>query len=189
MAEKKDDIDIADIETLKALNDELALWNADQITEMIDILVKVKNNTIYTDKELVDLGFFLREMERQADEIRKECKAKKELIGRVLCLRIVRAVTEDPDLGLMVRGQYASGSADVAQAPGIPKFGTAEYKMLCEALGVSGIAKEEGLASFHFTRLGEHITRLAAEGKNPPPGIGKTYEIYRIIWRKKRGKK
>lgn len=176
---------IDDVKELKELHSRLTMWNADQTNVMIDVLRKVKKNE-YKKEDLVDLGFFLREMEKLADEIRKECYAKKEFIGKVLCVIVAQEATEDPDKGLTIHGEFASGTADVKKAPGIPKFGTAEYTKLCKFFKIAEDTRDTGVVQFHFKRLGDYISDMMAEGKDPPPGISTTYNVYRTLWRKKR---
>lgn len=127
------------------------------------------------EHDLTDVGYLLRECERLLDDARKEAKAKKETISRLLAVKVINRCTEDPTTELRSRGELATATPDVAIRPKLPKAGTPEYVRLLEFLGVPPDAIAGGTLSIHFNRMSEMLTALAAEGKNPPPGLLGTY--------------
>ena len=155
------------------------------LTEMIE---KVKRGE-YPPEILVDLGFLCREMGKVSDDLRKECEAKKDLIGRMVALSVAQQDLDSPGADQTVRGELASGTPDVSQQAAIPKFGTPEYGALCAFLGLTGDAVQKGIVGFSFTRLSQMVTEMASQGRNPPPGVLKTYPKFQTVFVSKRTKK
>ena len=140
----------------------------------------------------VDLGWCFREIEKMCDELRKEFKSRKELIGKVLALRIAEEAMNDMgslsgEKSMTVHGEFASGIPDVSQSASLPRPDTADYVALCKYLGI--IDEDlvgSGVVRFSYTSLSDLVTRLAAEGKPLPDGIAKTYSVYSTIFRTKK---
>lgn len=138
------------------------------------------------EQTLTDVGFLMRECERLFDDARKEAKAKKETVSRLLAIKILKRYTEDPDTELRSRGELATATPDVAIRPKLPKAGTPEYSQLLEFLGIPADVISAGTLSIHFNRMTEMLTELAAAGKNPPPGLLGTYTDNTCTFRKRR---
>ena len=137
-----------------------------------------------SEADLTDIGYLLRECERFFDAARKEVKGKKEIISRLLALRVTKRWTEDPDTELRARGALAVATPDVAVRPKLPKVGTEEYEQLLNWLGVPAETINGGSLNIHFNRMSEMLTQMAEEGKNPPPGIVGTYTDNTCVFRK-----
>jgi hypothetical protein len=147
-------------------------------------LLPVLQRDALSDADLTDIGFLLRECEKFFDDARKEVKAKKEMISRMLALKITKRFTEDPNTELRSRGELAIATPDVAIRPKLPKAGTIEYEQLLTFLGVPPEVICEGTLTIHFKRMSEMLTKMAEEGKNPPPGLVGTYTDNTCVFRK-----
>jgi hypothetical protein len=148
------------------------------------VLSGALGNNELTEADLADAGYLLRESERWLDEARKEVKAKKETIGRILAVLITRRVMEDPDEEPRARGELCTATPDVAIRPKLPKAGTEEYSDLMRWLGVPVETVEGGVLNVHFNRMSEMLTRMAEEGKTPHPGLVGTYTDTSCVFRR-----
>jgi len=137
-----------------------------------------KNEASLTSEQLCDAGFMCRQMERWADELRKEAKARRERLAYLIAYRAAQAVATNPTAETTVRGKYATGTPDVKVAAGLPKRDTPEYAKLCEWLGVSEEAQKSGAIRFHFNTLMDIVSERIAAGQDVPPGITKTYSMF-----------
>lgn len=137
-----------------------------------------------SEADMTDLGYIQRDMERRLDELRKECKARQEGIGRLLCLAIVSRFGRDSSTELIARGVLAIASPDVKKKPIMPKKGTPEYTELLTYFGMTDQRLiDSGSVSLHYMHLSAHITQLAEEGKNPPACL-RTETEPRVTYRK-----
>tara|TARA_R110000824_G_scaffold69355_3_gene178837 strand:+ start:2325 stop:2867 length:543 start_codon:yes stop_codon:yes gene_type:complete len=149
------------------------------------ILLSVLQRDQLSESELTDIGFLLRESEKFFDDARKEVKAKKEMISKMLALKIMKRYTEDPDTeDLRSRGTLATATPDVAIRPKLPKAGTPEYEQLLNWLGEPIETINGGTLNIHFNRMSQMLTRMAEEGKNPPPGLVGTYTDNTCVFRR-----
>lgn len=154
--------------------------------ELLEHLFQVTDNVKKGElrlPDLTDIGYFSREVEDLLDEIRKEFKARKELIGRVIAYEVTKNSLND-DAPSSVRGVYAIGTPDVRPIPAIPRAGSPDYELLCNHFGLSKDLTEKGVVQFHFNRLVELVAELQASGKNLPPGITKTTPNFSTVFRK-----
>lgn len=152
--------------------------------EFCHLLMPHLQSDSLSEAELCDVGFLLRECERWLDDARKEVKAKKETISRMLAVKVTRRCIESDDAELSARGHLATATPDVAIRPKLPKAGTPEYATLLAWLGVPDASIEGGTLSIHFNRMSEMLTRMAEEGKNPPPGLVGTYTDNNCVFRR-----
>lgn len=134
--------------------------------------------------DLVDAGFFMRQVEYLADTIRKDAKRRKTLISRLLCMRVASGHLKGDEVQL--RGQYATGLAEVSPLPIVPKAGSPEYFKLMEWLGVPSEVVEQGSLRVSFTHMVAHLKRMAAEGKTPPEGLVSIHDDPIVVYRKRR---
>lgn len=174
-----------DVLTLKQAEENLQGWFAEFHSKSLEILERVKESDGYTDEELCDIGFFCREIERITDEWRKDVKAAKELIGKVLCARRVKATANDEAPDMTVRAEFSTGSPDVRLTTTFPKRGTTEYEQLLSSMGVKQDIIENGVLVPHWTHMTEHVTALVEAGGNPPPGVQLRAPIYSTTFRRK----
>lgn len=140
------------------------------------------NEAVYTD-----CGYLLRSIEDAVDEARKECKAKKELLGRALAFAVITRVTERPSSEVQSVGLMAYGTPDVKQKAALPKPGTDAHRALMTHFGVNNQDVEKfGILAFHWPSVSDYLTALAADGKNPPAGLGTLHPEYTVSYRKRK---
>ncbi len=182
------------VDELNAIRLKLLKFQLDSSALFHDILDLIKSES-YTPVDGCDIGWCFREIENYADELRKEAKARKELIGRLLAFRVTQDAMNDPDLlskegALTIRGRFCSGTPEVKQQGAQPKRGSEDYVKLCNFFGITDDALiESGTVQFSFNKLGDLVSGLMVDGKQLPPGITKTYPLYSTIFRTKKGKK
>lgn len=146
---------------------------------------------VYSKHELVDLGFLCRELENLLDDWRKDCKARKELAGKLIARAVLQAADGVNDLqaSTVVHGILASASPDVSMIAEIPKPGTPEFVEFCNHFGISKECSEDPLFPFaiHWKRAMECLELRQTEGKPIPPGFGKQFpHFWSKFVRKKR---
>jgi len=155
----------------------------DEVTEMI-------MSESYSRQDQVDLGWIFRELENLCDDMRKDSKARKMNIGKLLAFRLVSETLAEEEDELHVtedsgraEGVYATGTATMSMKSPLPKPPTEEYTNLCRFLGVDEDWIESGIVGFRFQNLGKLVTRLTEEGQPLPPGISKTFPEYSMTFR------
>lgn len=149
---------------------------------------KIKRNA-FTDSDLVDFGFLCRESETLLDDWRKDAKARKELAGKILCLRVTeRSLAKDINEDT-VKGTLATAKTDVALDAKLPEFGTDEYTTFMDHLGVPKETADKGLVKVSWDQVGKYVSDLVAEGKPVPPGITKTWPKYSAVFTRLRSTK
>lgn len=144
-----------------------------------------QGNNHANEKELADAAYVLREIERLANDIEKEARLSRELMEKLACAVVLETSNEDK-----IRTKYCTATLDLKTMRSIPKRDDlANYVPFMSSLGVDPAKVELDLVRPHWPSLVEHITSLERNGKNPPPGMGKdSYNLYRLIIRKKPGK-
>lgn len=168
--------------TFTDLHDRAVQLHEDIVGELM-VMREPTNKMEVDDGVLVDVGFLLREMERHFDEMRKDVKSRKELIGRLLCLRCIKGMQSGEKVSL--RGELATGSPDLGKVPEIPARGTPQYEELMTFLGVPKEAYENGVVVPHWKHVQELLNELAAQGKDAPPGVGERPD-YKMTFTKRR---
>ena len=157
------------------------------LTHLTCILNKTKGKQ-YGLSEFVDLGFLCRESENLLDDWRKDCKARKELIGKIIAFEVTKSSLNDPNMNETIHGTLATGTPDVKIWAALPKKNTPEYQAVLDFFYVPRRSIDEGILKLDWNKVKELVTTLAQEGKTLPPGIGKTYPEYSTVFRKKKGK-
>lgn len=138
-----------------------------------------KNRRAFPHPEMADMGFFARELERLLDDMRKDAKSQKELLGKLLCIDVMQESLEDQgNSDDVIHGKYARAECDMKMEAVLPKKGTPEYRKLLEHFGVSDEAIDHGLFSIHWNWMKEYLTELAQQGKKTPPGVLDTNPSY-----------
>lgn len=161
---------------------------SEMILTASEILSELQSDRGNVDEAVyTDCGFLLREISLALDEARKECNAKKELLGRALSFSVITRVTQHPNSELRSVGQLAYGQPDVKQRASLPKPGSEEHKALMGFFGVNHPAVNDfGILAFHWPSVSEWLTALSADGKNPPPGLGTLHPEYTVTYRKRK---
>lgn len=152
---------------------------------MMDQIERIKKEGEFSNPDLTDIGFLWRELENLLDDARKEAKAKKELISKILAMRKTREFMDDPSIDLTVHGKIAYGSPNVRQVPGLPRPGTPHYKKLCDHFEIPDVVASKGLVKFSFNELADYLTGLGEDGVNAPEGV-RTYPVYSMTYRRKK---
>ena len=137
-----------------------------------------------SEADLVDYGYLSRELENMLDDLRKECKARKETVGKILANRVTKRVLADPTLKLYATGYFARASPQAGAIPMLPKRNTPEYTELLNRLGFSGHAVEHGLATFNYRRLCEWIAEANSSGNPIPQRLVRSLPNPHCIFRK-----
>jgi len=171
------------VEDIKEFLDNVSSTYENTVEQCYRLLSLLQGDSL-TEEQLCDMGFMLRETEKFLDDARKEVKAKKEMISKMLAVKITKAYMEDPSREMRARGTMATATPDVHIRPKLPKIGTPEYATLLGWLGVPDASIEGGTLSIHFNRMSEMLTRMAEEGKNPPPGLVGTYTDSNCVFRR-----
>lgn len=167
-------------EVLKGLADNLETAIGD-LYDAIEEQMNTIKSAETEPRDLVDMGYFCRKIRERADELRKDADARLELIGKVICIRLI-----DPNAGDLVaraRGKYAVGTPDLKMVATVPKKGSPEYLALLKHFGVDESAIKAGLFNANWKRLKDMTTELTEQGVPLPPGIGEPYPEYRTIFR------
>lgn len=155
----------------------------DELYHFKERAVPILKENQMSSEDMVDIGFLFRELENRLDDSRKDCKATKELIGKIICLRVAKDSLNNLDADPVVRGVLARGTPDVRRLPALPRKGTPEYVQAMKALGVqSEAAINSGCLKFDFHAIQALINECAAAGKKPPPGLDKDYPEYTTVF-------
>jgi hypothetical protein len=138
------------------------------------------------DRELLaDLAYGLKKTYDFLDDSRKRLKRTQELAERLACTLSVLAGD-----GSRIETQYVHATPDVKQTASLPNRRTQpdEYRALMDHLGVprelyDGL--EHAAVDVHYPGLAALLTKNAAEGRPPPPGIDPTRvgSEYRLLMR------
>lgn len=174
-----------DTTALKSFLDSSRGFFADTHALLTDLSANVKSRSTYSLEDLVDLGFLCREISRLVDDLRKECNARQELIGKVIALEVTQESVAGTRTDPTVRGTLATGTPDVKPIASVPRPGTPAYASMCAHFGLDGEAVENQMFEFRFKRIGDWLLRLAEEGRDPPKGFLQTYQKFSTVFRKK----
>lgn len=146
----------------------------------------------YSLQELTDIGFLCREMERLLDDWRKDCKARKELAGKLLAKGVLdSAEATDLEASLTVRGELATATPDVSMVAELPKAGTPEFVAYCEFYGIPKDKADNELfpLAIHWKRAQLDLQQRMERGLPQPPGLGKKFPHYFAIFTKLRSRR
>lgn len=157
------------VEQIREVHDRLIQVHDDLVGELMVNRAPIIERKLDVG-DLADIGYFLRELERHLDEMRKDCKARKELIARLICLHATMKMQEGEDSGRVV-GKYASANPDLGYVPVLPKRGTPEYDDLMASIGVPKEAYADGLVTPHWKHVQEWLEERAASGQDVPKGV------------------
>lgn len=139
--------------------------------------------------DMVDAGFFLRRMEDVLEELRKDAKAVRELIGQVIALDLTREQLADPSCPGTARGQHATAVPDCKTRYRLPKTGTADYLRIMSMLGVPADVASAGALKLDFIGFSEMMMAREQTGEQGvPDGVGKFVE-YTCVFRRSPGPK
>lgn len=123
------------------------------------------------DEELVDVGFFHRETNRLADEMRKDASKWADLIGKLLCHRITQRVAEDPTKDMKAAGQHASCTPHLQMRPIMPSPNSDRHDAALREMGVPQSAIDSGVITFHYQKMRDLLSEKAQNGETPFDGL------------------
>lgn len=182
------------------MREDIAQLNKDRISllefyqevypRLTDMIEKVRAGGTYIDSELADLGWICREIEDMADDLRKEAKFKKELMGKIIALKQTKKAMADPSQAenISIRGELALATPRISAKAKIPARDTKEYLELCEHLGIPTEVAVRNYVRLSFTNISDYLTDLMEKGKPIPPGL-KDMPNYYCMYRSNENKR
>lgn len=171
---------------IQGLHKNLKSMLFDYLSFLAEFLAAQKDRGVLNEKDLVDIGFFLRESENMADELRKEAKSRKEMVGKHLAMILLATAINDKHKDGKVEGRFAIADPDLEVAPALPKRGTKDYQDFMSWLGVRQDVIDSAILDPHYVRTGAMLAERIAAGKPTPPGITLKNPTYSCVFRKKR---
>lgn len=135
--------------------------------------------------DLADVGFLCRELERLSDDLRKDCKARKELAGKIISFIVTQESLNDDSANDTVRGELATATPYVKQLPRLPARGSAMYSAFCKDLGVPQNVIDQGVIKIDWKGAIEFVTERMQDGLPLPKGISETYPEFSCVFRRR----
>ncbi len=136
-----------------------------------------------------DQGLLCREMEEFADELRKEAKARKELVGKLIAAKAAQETLGGNPV-TCVKGTLGMALPETKLQGRPPERDTAEYFQFLRHLGVPEKLLQDGMPlKVDWKGLTEYLSERAEKGEPVPPGITKTYPLFMSTFRRTSGKK
>ena len=163
------------VQDMKNLVSRFKVEFSSMYSAMSDLDAPLKNHQV-SSPDMVDIGFFFREIMTLADDLRKEAKARSELAGKLICLDTIE--TGDTT----TRGQYATGSSEGGVKPSLPRVGSPEHEQLCDLFGVAEGNRE--VVRFHWKTIKEQMEQAAQDGKDFPVIIPTTPD-FKTVYRRR----
>ena len=143
-------------------------------TQMIELHYEldegIRAGTVSTP-DLVDIGFFHRDMENTMREMRSDARKRKETASRLIAYRVAKESLADPSLTARAAGQYATCVPDAVVRPVMPKSDSLEYQVLLRSLGVPEEMIATKALTPHYEHLGEYLKVLSEQGRPMPRGL------------------
>lgn len=155
------------------------------IHEVLQSLVSEIQTT--KDADLVDSGFLCREIANICTDIRKAAELRMAIIGKFLAARAAVASMQGELLEL--KGELATATPDLKTKPKLPENGSPEFNKLMRWIGVSEELLKTNMLRPSFTAIQDELTRRAAAGEKPPPGISVTFTEAMVVFRRRNPKK
>lgn len=156
----------AEVNFLKRMLKDTTENHADRLGLLRSLAFQVKNEELSLT-ELVDIGFLLREIEDLLDEMRKDVKAHKEMIGKVACYQLA---LEDKT---SYKGTLAIGTVKIDYYSSIPHpdRDPVGFKNVCKWFGIDIGTSPNGSVRLHWPAMKKHITKCIEEGGELPPEL------------------
>lgn len=163
-------------------NDRLSELAADLLLFYDDVDTALRTRAMKRPDEC-DLGFLLRTIQENCEEIRKEAKARMEFSGRIIAYEITVESLQTNSVET-VQGNFCSAWPTVSQVGEVPSKNSPAFKEFCKSLGIDTDIAEKGIVKFSYTGLSEWITQKIQEGQKVPEGV-KSRPEYKMIYRRK----
>lgn len=153
---------IKEVSELKKIYDsEQVKWITVTLPRIIFLYEDARKGLI-PPSDLVDVGFFFRELVAQYDEQRKEVLARLEGVSAIIAWNLL---TEEK---FKKAGTYATAYPEVKMVWRQPKKGSKEERILCDTLGIPEVA---GPLKFGFKETSALLQRMIEDGVNIPDEI------------------
>jgi len=141
----------------------ISIDHEQKLTVLRSLISKLKDEEL-TLTEMVDIGYLLRECEKHLDEMRKDFKAHKEKIGKVVCH--VLALQDR----FSHSGELATGSAKASYHSAIPhpEHQPEAFAKICEWFNIDVGTGPVGAMRFHWPTIKKYITDAMERGEELP---------------------
>jgi len=172
----------ADVELAKKLFDEFQDTHR-EVFELLRNLSESAKKKLYSRGDLADLGYLCREISKLADDIRKDCNAHQNLLGKLLSMSVI----QDPDVQDDVRGTLATATPTVTRVPlDLPRQ-SVNPERFAQTMEFFGVPKDKwDIVKLDWKKVESEITRRMEEGEKSIPGIGPGFPRFGCIYRKRR---
>ena len=163
---------------LKDLLDSIKHENSNRLSYLRAIASRVKKEE-FSIEESIDIGFLLRECEKYLDEMRKDFKAHKEMIGKVTCYKL--SVEEKESC----RGSLATGTLKAKYSSKLPHpvRESEGFIKLCEFFGIDTNKIPLGMVRFHWPTVKKHVTHCMEMGEELPNELSDVSVELEIVYR------
>jgi hypothetical protein len=165
-AEEEKDSKTSFVEDFKKILKDVSAEHDWRLTLLRSLAQSVKNEDLDLT-ELVDMGFLLKECEALLDEMRKDFKAHKEMIGKVSCYQL--SLEDEPKH----RGTLATGSSKITHYSSIPhpEKEPERFIEVCKFFGIDVGDSPTGMVRFHWPTVKDKITQAMENGEELPEGL------------------
>lgn len=137
-----------------------------------------------TGPDAVDLGYLLKRVAEDLDEMRKEVDARKRLCDLLICETCATDMMNGGVGSTIVRGKIATGDPDIKSRPKLPAPGTDAYAALLRWCGVDNpLVIKSGAVSFSWSRTSNLVADMMAQGMEAPGGLLETYPEAQVTYR------
>lgn len=147
---------------LQLLIEEISVLHQTFYDAIVPITEKIKEGG-YVPKDLANLGFLFREGETILDDWRKDSKARKELIGFLLCKLLIELDTD------LIQSDLCRAQIDLKMRPEFPKTGSVEWYDLCHHYGIND--PDNTPIRISWQGIEKECSKLIEQGKPLPPGM------------------
>jgi len=171
------------LQELQELSEEVSILHSKFLEYLLVITKDIRSGKL-KDEKMCDIGYLLRELENLFDDWRKDCKARKELIGKILAFNVTQA-SLNGSTETCVRGLLATGTADVKIRAKLPAKGTDEYMAVLKHFGIPETLVQAGVLKLDWDGVSGLATKQAQDGKPMPPGLGETFPEYVTVFKRR----
>ena len=149
-----------------------------KVTKLVgDLEIALKSHSEATI--LVDACWLVRNMQTHCEDMRKMLWRVEQTMIYKACMLWLKSD------GKPIRGNLATGSPDVKDAPVLPSRSAdpEKYDSVLREIGIPESIIAAGGVRFHYEGMAEYITQLQREGRPIPEFLenaGKTYPVYKL---------
>lgn len=168
-------------------------WHEDLVARLMHLRKQV--STCRDMKELADAFYALRETEKLANDIAKECRLVMDVLAKAVGALFVNEALTNPSM-TKITTDYCFAEPDVKSAVSIPsrKRDPEGYKKLLQHLGIPehliGDDSDDGVKpiSVNWKGMTDYVSDMIARGEPLPPCFDPsvTYPVYKLSVRKRK---